>query len=343
MCIRDSPRAADHGYYGRHRHKLVEQPVVQSTPSTDIPFFELKDAVVRRNGKDILRIPSLIVYEQESVALLGPNGAGKSTLLHLLTREVLPLHREIPPVRFRGQARPLLSEVRSAVGIVSATMQEEINLHLSALDIVIGGLFGTVGIPLRHTVTEEEKAVAQRALDEMGIGSDVYKRQTHEGGTHLDGFKQALTRTINEYARNRGLLKEKDPNLSGDDAREGLAAIISVKLREPQFEGQTKTKLGNTEIRGLVQTAVAQGLGEYLEVSHGQLIIEDNLGRGAVVTLSINENNEQTITTQHSQDLLYPCLLYTSVPLGVGSTPDFLSGPSDSLFLQTAAFVSRVG
>ncbi len=88
---------------------------------------------------------------------------------------------------------------------------------------------------------------------------------THEGGTHLDGFKQALTRTINEYARNRGLLKEKDPNLSGDDAREGLAAIISVKLREPQFEGQTKTKLGNTEIRGLVQTAVAQGLGEYLE------------------------------------------------------------------------------
>ncbi len=149
----------------------MEEPAAQSTPSAGIPFFELEDAVVRRNGNDILRIPSLVVYEQESVALLGPNGAGKSTLLHLLTREVLPLHREIPPVRFRGQARPLLSEVRSAVGIVSATMQEEINLHLSALDIVIGGLFGTVGIPLRHTVTEEEKAAAQRALDEMGIGS----------------------------------------------------------------------------------------------------------------------------------------------------------------------------
>ena len=88
---------------------------------------------------------------------------------------------------------------------------------------------------------------------------------THEGGTHLDGFKQAVTRTINEYARSKGILKEKDSNLSGDDTREGLAAVISVKLHDPQFEGQTKTKLGNTEIRPLVQGAVTQGLGEYLE------------------------------------------------------------------------------
>lgn len=88
---------------------------------------------------------------------------------------------------------------------------------------------------------------------------------THEGGTHMDGFKQAVTRTINDYARSKGLLKEKDNNLSGEDAREGLAAIISVKLHDPQFEGQTKTKLGNTEIRPLVQNAVAQGLAEYLE------------------------------------------------------------------------------
>ena len=88
---------------------------------------------------------------------------------------------------------------------------------------------------------------------------------THEGGTHLDGFKNALTRTINEYARAHAILKEKDSNLSGDDAREGLAAIVSVKLHDPQFEGQTKTKLGNTEIRGLVQGAVTKGLAEYLE------------------------------------------------------------------------------
>lgn len=88
---------------------------------------------------------------------------------------------------------------------------------------------------------------------------------TTEGGTHLDGFKQALTRTLNDYARGKGILKEKDSNLTGEDAREGLSAVISVKLHDPQFEGQTKTKLGNTEIRGLVQTAVMKGLAEYLE------------------------------------------------------------------------------
>lgn len=88
---------------------------------------------------------------------------------------------------------------------------------------------------------------------------------TIDGGTHLDGFKQGVTRTVNDYARSKGILKEKDPNLSGDDTREGLAAVVSVKLRDPQFEGQTKGKLGNTEIRGLVQSAVTKGLAEYLE------------------------------------------------------------------------------
>ena len=88
---------------------------------------------------------------------------------------------------------------------------------------------------------------------------------TTEGGTHLDGFKHAITKTINDYARAKGLLKEKDSNLSGEDAREGLAAVISVKLRNPQFEGQTKTKLGNTEIRGLVSNAINKGLAEFLE------------------------------------------------------------------------------
>ena len=88
---------------------------------------------------------------------------------------------------------------------------------------------------------------------------------TQEGGTHLVGFKNALTRTINDYTRAKGLLKEKDDNLSGEDIREGLTAIVSVKLREPQFEGQTKTKLGNTEIRGLVENAVSEKLSEFLE------------------------------------------------------------------------------
>src|SRR5256886_3307172 len=88
---------------------------------------------------------------------------------------------------------------------------------------------------------------------------------THEGGTHLSGFRSALTRTLNAYARKIGELKEKDENLQCEDVREGLTAIISVKLQEPQFEGQTKTKLGNPPVEGFVQAAVNRGLGEFLE------------------------------------------------------------------------------
>ena len=88
---------------------------------------------------------------------------------------------------------------------------------------------------------------------------------THEGGTHLSGFRSALTRTLNAVARNRSLLKEKDENLSGEDVREGLTAVISVKLADPQFEGQTKTKLGNPPIEGLVKEVVNRSLGDFLE------------------------------------------------------------------------------
>jgi DNA gyrase subunit B len=88
---------------------------------------------------------------------------------------------------------------------------------------------------------------------------------TTEGGTHLSGFRSALTGTLNKYARDKGLLKEKEDNLEGEDVREGLAAVISVKLRNPQFEGQTKTKLGNPPIESLVKTTVNQKLAEFLE------------------------------------------------------------------------------
>ena len=88
---------------------------------------------------------------------------------------------------------------------------------------------------------------------------------TTEGGSHLTGFRSALTNTINSYARQKGLLKEKDDNLSGEDVREGLTALISVKLKNPQFEGQTKSKLGNTEIQTLVQQSVNAKLAEFLE------------------------------------------------------------------------------
>jgi DNA gyrase subunit B len=88
---------------------------------------------------------------------------------------------------------------------------------------------------------------------------------THEGGTHEEGFRSALTRIVNDYARKRGLLKDKDDNLAGEDIREGLAAIVSVKLSEPQFEGQTKTKLGNTEAKTFVQKVVGEHLTDWFE------------------------------------------------------------------------------
>jgi DNA gyrase subunit B len=88
---------------------------------------------------------------------------------------------------------------------------------------------------------------------------------THDGGTHLQGFRSALTRTLNRYAREKGLLREKDENLEGEDVREGLAAVISVKLQNPQFEGQTKAKLGNPGVAGLVEQTVNLKLAEFLE------------------------------------------------------------------------------
>jgi DNA gyrase subunit B len=88
---------------------------------------------------------------------------------------------------------------------------------------------------------------------------------THEGGTHEEGFRAALTSTVNRYARDKKLLKEKDPALTGDDIREGLAAIVSVKVKEPQFEGQTKTKLGNTEVKSFVQRVCNEWLADWLE------------------------------------------------------------------------------
>ncbi|MEG0357278.1 MAG: DNA topoisomerase (ATP-hydrolyzing) subunit B [Christensenellaceae bacterium] len=99
---------------------------------------------------------------------------------------------------------------------------------------------------------------------------------THEGGSHLNGFKNALTRVVNDYAKKYKIIKESEPTLSGEDIREGLTAIISVKLIDPQFEGQTKTKLGNSEIRPLVDGAVSEGLNTFLEEnpSTARIIIE---------------------------------------------------------------------
>jgi len=121
-------------------------------------------------------------------------------------------------------------------------------------------------IYFKNVVNDQEVEVAMQYTDgySESIFSFANNINTTEGGTHLSGFKGAITRTINDYARSTNLLKEKDENLSGEDIREGLTAIISVKLKNPQFEGQTKTKLGNSEMKGFVESTVNTKLAEFL-------------------------------------------------------------------------------
>ena len=110
-----------------------------------------------------------------------------------------------------------------------------------------------------------EIAIQYTSAYNENIYSFVNNINTIEGGTHLEGFKRALTKVFNDYARAHNILKEKDSNLQGEDIREGITAVISVKVKEPQFEGQTKTKLGNSEVTGVVQSMVNEALSTFLE------------------------------------------------------------------------------
>ncbi len=155
------------------------------------------------------------------------------------------------------ELEPRREEFRYTGGIIDFVKylnENKDTIHAKPIYFEAEGAEGAVEVALQWNTSYSDSVLA--------FANNI---NTHEGGTHLEGFKNALTRTINEYARRQGILKEKDENLTGEDIREGLAAIVSVKLRDPQFEGQTKTKLGNTEMRALVQSVVTQGLGEYLE------------------------------------------------------------------------------
>jgi len=159
------------------------------------------------------------------------------------------------------QVEPRHEEFKYAGGIIDFVKhlnRSKENVNAKVIYFSSSGDEGEVEVALQWTTSYSDSSLA--------FANNI---NTHEGGTHLDGFKNALTRTINDYARRNNILKEKDKNLSGDDVREGLTAILSVKLHDPQFEGQTKTKLGNPEMRGFVQQIVAQGLGEFLEENPG--------------------------------------------------------------------------
>ena len=128
--------------------------------------------------------------------------------------------------------------------------------------------------PIHHTPFHHAGAVGNNTVEVALQYNNGYNESvlsfancinTQEGGTHLTGFRTALTRAVNDHARKSGLLKEDQPNLAGEDTREGLAAVISVKLANPQFEGQTKTKLGNAEVASIVQQVAGEGLARFLE------------------------------------------------------------------------------
>ena len=118
---------------------------------------------------------------------------------------------------------------------------------------------------------------------------------THEGGTHEEGFRAAMTKLINDFARKQNLLKDKDDNLTGDDIREGLTAVVSVKLGEPQFEGQTKTKLGNSEVKGFVQRAMTDEFGHWLEAhpTEGKDIVRKSV-QAAAARMAARKAREAT-------------------------------------------------
>ncbi len=136
-----------------------------------VPLLELRDAVVRRDGRDILDVREFKVRRGDQIAILGPNGAGKSTFIKLLTREMAPLWREQAPVLFCGDPRPELAKVRRILGVVSTTMQDEITVHMNCLQIVLGGFFGSLGVPARYEVTEEQRVIAHERLSELGAGA----------------------------------------------------------------------------------------------------------------------------------------------------------------------------
>ena len=135
-------------------------------------------------------------------------------------------------------------------------------------------------IPFYYEKTVDDTVVEVAIQYNDGFTESVFSFanciNTQEGGTHLTGFRTALTRVINDYARKQGYIKEEQANLTGDDVREGLAAVVSVKLTDPQFEGQTKTKLGNADVRGIVDSVVSEGLARYLEENNadGKRVIE---------------------------------------------------------------------
>jgi DNA gyrase subunit B len=211
-----------------------------------------KGQAVKRTGTTITFLPDLEIFDE--VEFDFQTLAERLQETAFLTRNL-----RIDLVDERGAGEEVSFQYKGGiVDFVKHLNETKDALHRKTIYFADEADEGQVEVAMQWTTSYQEST--------FSFANNI---NTHEGGTHLSGFKSALTRTLNAYARNRGLLKDKDPNLSGEDVREGLTAVISVKLHDPQFEGQTKTKLGNPPIEGLVKEAVNRKLGEFLEENPG--------------------------------------------------------------------------
>ncbi len=221
------------------------QDYERGKPMTDLS----KGEATREHGTKITFLPDLEIFEEI--------GFDFQTLAERL-RETAFLTRglKIELVDERGETNSVVFQYEGGIeDFVRHLNANKDELHRKVIYFEGSEEEGQVELAMQWNSSYQES-----------IFSFANNINTHEGGTHLSGFRSALTRTLNAYARNKGLLKEKkDDNLAGEDVREGLTAVISVKLHDPQFEGQTKTKLGNPPIRGLVEETVNRKLAEYFE------------------------------------------------------------------------------
>jgi DNA gyrase subunit B len=215
------------------------------------PMGELKKgAATDKRGTSITFLPDLEIFETIDYDY---------TTLEQRFREMAFLTRglEIAFSDERGEA--IRNTFKYDGGIVDFVRHLHAQGHRDPLHKSI------VHIEEESDIGQVEVAMQWNSSYQENLLSFANNINTHEGGTHLSGFRSALTRTLNNYARQTGQLRDKEDNLQGEDVREGLTAIISVKIAEPQFEGQTKTKLGNPPVEGFVQQAVNKSLAEFLE------------------------------------------------------------------------------
>jgi len=231
--------------------KIYSQEFAKGKPTVDMKT----EGKTEKRGTKITFVPDGTIFDTLgwSLDILMTRFRQQSYLTRGITLAIIDARKERPA---EDQVYPRLYRFHFEGGIAAYVS------HLNEAKETIGSPVwlerdtpdGYVEVAMQYTQTFQEHVVS--------FANNIH---TGEGGHHLTGFKAALTRTINAYARTNGILKEKDENLTADDVREGLTAVISVRLKDPQFEGQTKGKLGNAEMKTAVETVVNEKLAEYME------------------------------------------------------------------------------